>query len=327
MKVKKLFFHIGHGKTGSSAIQAMLAQNHEVLKQNGYLYPFHDNFKNALRGFISSGNINAGKDKSWLENQVTARIDSNPEFHTYIFSSESLFRNLSPLLDSDYMHNNHWRIHILLAVRNPIDMISSHHQQAVKRGGYKDNLKTFIRENKHAASALQYSARLIKNLDKYGATYSIVNYSVEKLEIASRFAEIMGISQILEDSPLGANRIVNRSLTAQELSFVASINAIYGNKKGARLSDKLVNELPELKADRLFISQEDMDLIIKNNHEALSEINQKLGKKSKLTFEYHPTVSHDLPTSLDPRQAALIRSMLERPKRKRRNHPEESPQK
>lgn len=53
---RKLWVHVGHGKTGSSFIQSVLATNAPLLKEHGILYPVHDSFESAKKGFISTGN-------------------------------------------------------------------------------------------------------------------------------------------------------------------------------------------------------------------------------------------------------------------------------
>lgn len=318
INAKKVYFHIGHGKTGSSAIQALLAQNHERLKESGILYPFHNSFQNALKGFISSGNINAAKEEDWLENQVANQLMENPHYHTYIFSSETLFMRLPPLLQSDYIRSKQWDIRIFLVVRNPIEMIASHHQQAIKRGGYTQGLKKFIFEHHYNAGALQSSAKIIKKLDKLSVRHHVINYSAERYNVSSCLANAMGIGDIVRPAEEAANQIVNRSLTAQELTFVASANALFGKSTGARLSDALVNELPTLKADRLFISEEDISRIREKNNQALEVVNKKLASGARLTFDYHATSDYDLPDPFDDNQLSLIRSILERRLSKRR---------
>ena len=53
---KKIFIHIGHGKTGSTALQCFLAQNYNNLLNNDILYhnPNSIEFNNALAYKINS---------------------------------------------------------------------------------------------------------------------------------------------------------------------------------------------------------------------------------------------------------------------------------
>ena len=52
---KDLIFHIGLPKTGSTAIQAFLARNIEILDEHGISYPFITE-ETASAGRVSEGN-------------------------------------------------------------------------------------------------------------------------------------------------------------------------------------------------------------------------------------------------------------------------------
>jgi len=53
----KLTLHIGHGKTGTSALQSFLALNENLLLEYGICYPKNYTFDAAKKGYISSGNL------------------------------------------------------------------------------------------------------------------------------------------------------------------------------------------------------------------------------------------------------------------------------
>ena len=58
MKEKNIYFHIGPGKTGTSAIQAWLQSNQAWLKKNSVLYPEHEldinNVSSGHRNIVSA---------------------------------------------------------------------------------------------------------------------------------------------------------------------------------------------------------------------------------------------------------------------------------
>ena len=309
MTGKTIVFHIGHGKTGSSALQSLLAKNHEILKQHGYLYPYHSNFKNATRGFVSAGNITPSKDPDWLQNQVISVVNASSECHTFIYSAEALFSRLAPLFQQ-YQHlPKSWSVKVLLAVRNPIEMMASHHQQAVKRGGYSGCIKQFMGEQNYKVRALHNSVRVLEKLEECGIPYSLANYSRVRMGITEFFLNEMGLAGLINASQ-ERERLVNRSLSAQELSLVALINTVVGPKAGFRLSDSFVNELPSIKADNLYMDQGDIDALVTNNTEPLLQVNKRLGAGMGLTFDYVPTVSSDIQKSLNDEQAEIARNLL-----------------
>ena len=53
---KILFLHIGHPKTGTSALQVFLAQNREILLQHNLDYPPIGKYEEAFEGGIAAGN-------------------------------------------------------------------------------------------------------------------------------------------------------------------------------------------------------------------------------------------------------------------------------
>ena len=105
---KKIYIHIGHGKTGSTALQCFLAQNYNNLIDKNILYnnPQSIEFNNALAFKINSGNINPNG--NWIENEIIPIIKSNSKYKIFLFSNENLFHNLRPLfkiLRSSIMQN------------------------------------------------------------------------------------------------------------------------------------------------------------------------------------------------------------------------------
>lgn len=308
---KRVYLHIGHGKTGSSALQTCLAQNHSILKENGYLYPEHQSFKNALKGHVSSGNISPASDENWVDNQLIATINSHPKYDNYIFSAESLFNRLNNLFRAIDHIPNSWELHVLLAVRNPVEMIVSHHQQAIKRGGISLSLGEFIQAKNYRAQTLRKSAMLLKRFQEFGIRYSIVNYSIVRMGITSYFAKEIGVSQYITLDDF-QRKLINRSMSASELSLLAIVNLIYGKKVGFRLSDALVNSLPEIKPDSLPISDHDLEMIKKVNKDYLEEVNRSLPSDASLNFNYKPTVSHDITTRFTNEQIEVIKNTLKK---------------
>ena len=71
-----------------------------------------------------------------------------------------------------------------------------------------------------------------------------------------------------------------------------------------------MNELPSIKADNLYIEQGDVDALIRNNTEALLQVNKRLEVGMGLTFDYVPTVSSDIQKSLNDEQVEIARNLL-----------------
>ncbi|MBT79536.1 MAG: hypothetical protein CL587_04005 [Alteromonadaceae bacterium] len=136
---KRVIFHIGPPKTGSSAIQHFLHSRRDTLSRLGVDYPKHDIDGNG----ISSGNARVickvdEHGKLALDAQklkaVINKFHASPEHQILLFSSESFFRIATDIVDAlpD--------VEILCFIRNPIEYQLSIYNQSVKRHG---NTKPF----------------------------------------------------------------------------------------------------------------------------------------------------------------------------------------
>ncbi len=54
---KPVILHVGHGKTGSSALQSSLVLSSEALAKAGIFYPPSLSDARAMKGEVSSGNV------------------------------------------------------------------------------------------------------------------------------------------------------------------------------------------------------------------------------------------------------------------------------
>ena len=144
MKKTKLFLHIGHGKTGTSAIQSSLAIASDNLRGKGINYPIGSTLRDrASRLEITSGNWEPKPDIS-LSEQVLSIAEQNQDDSAIILSSESLFWLIPELIKNKSQWENQLDLHIILAVREIEEMLSSEYQQRVKRHGDAMPLEQFL---------------------------------------------------------------------------------------------------------------------------------------------------------------------------------------
>ena len=88
MKKTKLFLHIGHGKTGTSAIQSSLAIASNDLAGQGISYPIQQSLRDrASRLEIPSGNWEP-KSEASLSDELLEITKNNGENSKIILSSE-----------------------------------------------------------------------------------------------------------------------------------------------------------------------------------------------------------------------------------------------
>lgn len=283
--MKQLFLHIGHGKTGTSSVQALLARSHDKLRRNGILYPAHPSFGWAQKGHISSGNI-AAHDRTldWMQSRVLPVLRGEPAYSKYIFSSEQMFMNMAPLFNYVNQFPAEIDIRVVLCVRNPLELAASSYMQGVKRHGFTRSFDDVTEASGFTCGYIKRILDLLSEFDKRGIRYSLLNYSVLGPSICRAIATEMGILEVVRDELDGLG-VVNRSLTRDEAQLVMFVNAIFGQQAGSSVSDKLVNLLPWIKGELPSLSPRAYEQFHSNVSPELSEINERLPLGSQLSID------------------------------------------
>jgi len=282
VKRKKLFLHIGHGKTGTSAVQSFLALSHEELKEAGYLYPFHPSFANALQGRISAGNITVGPDSgNWLRD-IHASIADDDGYIAYIYSGESMFWFMDSFFAEYDRVGRDLDVCILLSVRNPLDMLASDYQQNVKRAGEICGYSEFVLRRDCSCAQTVRAAELVVAMEERGIDFKIFNYSSLGRRITSAVLRATGASIPYGSKEFGT---VNRSLTGSELLLTRILNAVFGRVVGRRVSDTLVDALPNLAADFPILEPSIEQLVLDRMAPAVDLLNRHLPAEMPLVLE------------------------------------------
>ena len=184
VKKTKLFLHIGHGKTGTSAIQSALAIASDDLAKRGINYPIQQSLRDrASRLEITSGNWEPISQVT-LTDQLLEIAKSNYNNSTIVLSSESLFWLIPELIQEKSTWEAHIDLHIILAVREIEEMLSSEYQQRVKRHGDAMPLEQFLRARHFVSSHHAKAAEVIKSMTQSNITNTIINYSEHKRDIS-----------------------------------------------------------------------------------------------------------------------------------------------
>jgi hypothetical protein len=305
----RVFLHIGHPKTGSSAFQTCLARSHNALADEGFLYPYHRSFALASRNHISSGNLSIGpENENWMTAGALPIIKENPDYHTFIFSNENLIHRLADFTCSLSSLRDQLEFHILLVVRNPIEQLGSVYQQLVKRHGYTKGYEDFLAEHGYRCNATSKAAAALQALDENDIGYSLFNYSTLKSSVIGALIRAIGIRDGVVDSSLAAP--VNRSMSAAELQLLLFVNAMYGGTVGRKLADSLVNELPNISAVSLEMRQESWHEVVRINQASVDAINRRLALNNHLSFDTKTGFSGDFHCNLSGDQLQLSRQIL-----------------
>ena len=307
MKKTKLFLHIGHGKTGTSAIQSALAIASEDLAKRGINYPIQQALRDrASRLEITSGNWEPTSEVS-LTNQLLEIAKSNYKNSKIILSSESLFWLVPELIQNKSTWETHIDLHIILAVREIEEMLSSEYQQRVKRHGDAMPLEQFLRARHFVSSHHAKAAEVIELIAQSSITNTIINYSEHKRDISQLIFKLIGAEDLYPTSQM-AGAIINRSLSRKELEILITINALYFSRFpwiSARISDALIKNQPKLEAQQCKIAKQQLQKVYETNDPYLKTINAFLDSKEQLTSLAN--LSQEITQADSPEQAQKIR--------------------
>jgi len=285
VKKTKLFLHIGHGKTGTSAIQSALAIASENLRHKGINYPIDSSLRDrASRLEITSGNWEPKPDAS-LSDQLLSIAEKNQGDSAIILSSESLFWLIPELIKNKNQWENELDLHIILAVREIEEMLSSEYQQRVKRHGDAMPLEQFIRARHFVSSHHEKAAEVIGLMSQENITNTIINYSQHKKDISQVIFKLIDAEELYPAEQM-SGAIINRSLSAKELEILITINALYYKKYpwiSTKISDALIKKQPKIAAQQCKIPRQQLEKIYERNDNYLKTINARLEPYEQLT--------------------------------------------
>ncbi len=307
MKKTKLFLHIGHGKTGTSAIQSSLAIASNDLAEQGISYPIQQSLRDrASRLEITSGNWEPKSEVS-LSDELLEIAANNGDDLKIILSSESLFWLVPELIQNKSKWENNIDMHIILAVREIEEMLSSEYQQRVKRHGDSMPLEQFLRARHFISSHHAKAAEIIELMNESNISNTIINYSRHKRDISQLIFKLVGAEELYpEDQMAGA--IINRSLSRKELEMLITINALYYSKFpwiSTRISDALIKSQPQVEAQQCKLIKPQLEKVYEQNDAYLQTINACLDPNEQLTML--STLSHEVIQDSSPEQVQKIR--------------------
>lgn len=227
---KDLIFHIGLPKTGSSAIQAFLARNREILNNHGISYPFiteemasggRISYGNALHEFLrlakQDGIATSYRDRAstFFAGMVENAIEQS-EHPTILISGEDLsaltmlnhFRELSKI------HT----VRIIAYVRDPYDIACSSWKQQVKESGMSRSFPEFVKDMGIFPESV--SINRLADFVRSGLDVTALSYDSCRSRLIESFLEAIGVKASLERLSGFVGQTHNRSLSFEEASLV-----------------------------------------------------------------------------------------------------------
>jgi hypothetical protein len=252
--MRKLFLHIGCGKTGSSALQLWLNHNAEALARLGVTYPLFGAERLDDYAITSGNGIHLRS--AFLNGRLTevlTRLARETDKHL-LFSSES-FQSLKPddlAKVREIIESLGFEPVILAYVRDVYDMLHSSYQQLVKRHLYTESFREYALGQRD-----MQQFRVLRAWGKAFEKLKVMHYDTEKDALDASFGAALGLRR--GTLPAMARRKINRSLTAEETELLRLINHFYTNRfekpdatLGKLISDAMIAADPEARTPILF---------------------------------------------------------------------------
>jgi hypothetical protein len=288
MKFKKIFVHVGTGKTGTSYLQSCFEQLELSGAFKNTTYPVTmtgEDFQkirsgNALDLAMSLAMTDpADFCKSRMEAELDALLNkANKEKNNLLLSCEYLFSVdkvlLAELLNTlgQYSPN----IEVIVVTRPIRELAYSSYNQSIKR-----HAATHQYDDEFLDQFCVAIAETLKNFDFVRQRVHVLSY--KKHDLLENFLSLL--DEPIEIGMQFKNIVVNRSLDATELKILARINKIFSDEHlASAISDRWIYESHPLAADET-----------KNNRAV--EIFAKYAKTLKLSSSHAQQMVDILSTS------------------------------
>tara|TARA_B110000211_G_scaffold5098_1_gene5618 strand:+ start:8714 stop:9994 length:1281 start_codon:yes stop_codon:yes gene_type:complete len=277
--MKDIIFHVGAGKTGTSAIQSGFARyGNELATKFSIHYPdSNDNIK-AASGKITSGNSSellqflvpkrrsaAFDEKKFINDFLLTSKNAN--FEKIVFSNELLeegeevkWSALVKLIESNNMN-----VKIIYYVRHISDHASSVYGQMIKRSGYAKSFEEY--SEVYFAKFRTSLAKFLNLISKNKITVKVYDEVKENI-----FSDVISTIDPQVIFPINIEK-VNRSLSQQELMILKHINM---HTKTPKLSTKLSDFIiynRDVVREPFTITQDALKNITNNNNKTVDWIN------------------------------------------------------
>jgi len=248
MKRKRVLFHLGAPKTGSTYLQAFFSSKAESLRAAGVEYPGAESAHVVGTG-ETAGNVAAMLHRAGLVRQAPGAIAMaslaelwsagctlklvsaarQSACSTVLFSSEGM-----SLLHRDVLVDLYARLSVdcdpefIMFVRDPYDCFYSAWRQLVKTGRFLGGLDDFAAHHLHGSGGSGHTLGMFKACQFFFTTkvrHTLINYDSCRYDLARAFLKAAGIDIPLDAaSPAGAEKIYNRSLSHSEALLLTIVN-------------------------------------------------------------------------------------------------------
>jgi len=232
---KCIYLHIGHYKTGTSAIQAYLSQHAAELAERGYLYPLcarpRNNATNHGHLSLSLGREHGFSPPPWYGEKISsadafaalhAEIAASPLDKVIVSSEEfvqfAICADPGAALSALRLHLKDYDVRVLFYIREPLSLLKSWYNEINKGPVGTANFPTFARNIK--ADFLSQKAIADRFSDAFGPeALSIKSYRLVGNDHIVAFLQAIGCAiEPSEDMPLINEAQPNEVMEARRLA-------------------------------------------------------------------------------------------------------------
>jgi hypothetical protein len=298
----KLIIHTGHGKTGSSSIQATLKNNVEELGQHKIFYAGL-NFE-----FSPFKKFDWQKSYGWPELSSLSQSDFNEQLYmvvvttlnelkaqgykVIIWSNESLFVNVEKLKGVFEKLPADFDVETISFIRRHDKWLKSAYLQwGVKHKAYLGGVKNFA---EWAKGGVNFSEKMLKWQSLKGIKCSFINFD-ECGDVSDAFLKLLD----LKDRKLSSSK-VNETPSNVELAMFALYNSLFRepkmpNELGALLNKHKVKRLFEHDLDikDIFPTKEQLNNVAQNCNNDANIVNEIFKSQGQPIFDFEDNIKNE----------------------------------
>ncbi len=254
MRSKKVFLHVGHGKTGSSFLQNVFVLSRKNFLDEHIYYPNDTSRQGADLGVVTTGNARHSFENLANAREIIALIGDVDR--SLLLSSEYLFPHFQNLLKTEESAKKLLEainevgvqeISVLLFIRDPISFAVSAWLQLIKSNRGQLDLVDFLSGvTAHYPSRVRRFIEICANYDFINL--KVFNYSRTKQSQLGFVANWLDVDE--SKFVLPSNKFVNRSLTGAEAHVIRLLNSSGAHFKG-HIGKELSASLPDVPASNV----------------------------------------------------------------------------
>lgn len=297
-EMKKIVIHAGATKTGTSAIQVALAQNHAVLRAAGIVAPEGRKFEKRLAGIVSGGNAfeilkfiaSHGRDPeaaaarlaTWLDDESSAE-----GCHTLVVSGEAIpgkMTDASGHAMARVFRDKGFEVQVLFYVRSLAGHALSQYGEYVKRRKMRGSFSEFTQI--YDCPFQGYVSQLEEVFGR--DVVEVVSYDAERGDLWGGFMSRLSSTPVATQPP----QVVNRSLCREEINLIRELNlSSIPRVVMAKSVTRYLSETTAPSKNRICVYAEDVEVMATRNAAVVDYINARLPAGTQLVAAYPGEVS------------------------------------